>query len=163
MYEVTVSDKKGTTQTFRVPPEDYDSVFRGRYNASPEIAAVRPYMTQMVRTGGLTTALDGQKTNIGNAYLGRLDFSNVEYYGISGNIIKSKNNGLYSIRVNLTDPITKKTIVEDFSYPSKSWIDEGKIYAALNGLTDARIFQMIYGRTPTTKELNAIKQGSQNP
>lgn len=163
MYEVTVSDKKGTTQTFRVPPEDYDSVFRGKYNASPEIAAVRPYMTQMVRTGGSTTALDGQKTNIGNAYLGRLDFSNVEYYGISGNIIKSKNNGLYSIRVNLTDPITKKTIVEDFSYPSKSWIDEGKIYAALNGLTDARIFQMIYGRTPTTKELNAIKQGSQNP
>lgn len=163
MYEVTVADKKGTTQTFRVPPEDYDSVFRGKYNAAPEIAAVRPYMTQMVRTGGLTTALDGQKTNIGNAYLGRLDFSNVEYYGISGNIIKSKNNGLYSIRVNLTDPITKQTIVEDFSYPSRSWIDEGKIYEALNGLTDARIFQMIYGRNPTTKELNAIKQGSQNP
>lgn len=163
MYEVTVSDKKGTTQTFRVPPEDYNSVFRGRYNAAPEIAAVRPYMTQMVRTGGLTTALDGQKTNIGNAYLGRLDFPSVDYYGISGNIIKSQNTGLYSVRVNLTDPITKKTIVEDFSYPSKSWIDEGKIYAALNGLTDARIFQMIYGRTPTTKELNAIKQGSQNP
>lgn len=163
MYEVTASDKKGTTQTFRVPAEDYDSVFRGKYNASPEIAAVRPYMTQMVRTGGMTTALDGQKTNIGNAYLGRLDFSNVDYYGVSGNIIKSKNNGLYSIRVNLTDPITKKTIVEDFSYPSKSWIDEGKIYAALNGLTDARIFQMIYRRTPTTKELDAIKQGSQNP
>lgn len=166
MYEVTAVDKKGNTQTFRVPPEDYDSVFRGKYNAAPEIAAVRPYMTQMVRVGGkegTTTALDGKKTNIGNAYLGRLDFSNVEYYGVSGNIIKSKNNGLYSIRVNLTDPITKKTIVEDFSYPSKSWIDEGKIYAALNGLTDARIFQMIYGRTPTTKELNAIKQGSQNP
>ena len=163
MYEVTVSDKKGTTQTFRVPPEDYDSVFRGKYNASPEIQAVRPYMTQMVRTGGSTTALDGEKTNIGNSYLGRMDFSNVNYYGISGNIIKSQNSGLYSIRVNLTDPITKKTIVEDFSYPSKSWIDEGKIYAALNGLTDARIFQMIYGRTPTTKELNAIKQGSQNP
>jgi hypothetical protein len=163
MYEVTVADKKGTTQTFRVPPEDYNSVFRGKYNAAPEIQAVRPYMTQMVRVGGYTTALDGQKTNIGNAYLGRIDFSNVEYYGISGNIIKSKNNGLYSIRVNLTDPITKQTIVEDFSYPSKSWIDEGKIYAAINGLTDAKIFQMIYGRTPTTKELNAIKQGSQNP
>jgi hypothetical protein len=163
MYEVTAANKKGDTQTFRVPAEDYDSVFRGKYNASPEIAAVRPYMTQMVRVGGYTTALDGQKTNIGNAYLGRIDFSNVDYYGISGNIIKSKNNGLYSIRVNLTDPITKKTIVEDFSYPSKSWIDEGKIYAALNGLTDAKIFQMIYGRTPTTKELNAIKQGSQNP
>lgn len=163
MYEVTAAGKDGVPQTFRVPAEDYDSVFRGKYNAAPEIQAVRPYMTQMVRVGGYTTALDGQKTNIGNAYLGRMDFPSVDYYGISGNIIKSKNNGLYSIRVNLTDPITKKTIVEDFSYPSKSWIDEGKIYAALNGLTDAKIFQMIYGRTPTTKELNAIKQGSQNP
>jgi hypothetical protein len=163
MYEVTASDKEGNTQTFRVPSEDYDSVFRGRYNASPEIAAVRPYLTQMVRTGGYTTAMDGKKTNIGNAYLGRLDFSNVDYYGVSGNIIKSPNTGLYSIRVNLTDPITKKTIVEDFSYPSKSWIDEGKIHAALTGLTDARIFEMIYGRTPTTKELNAIQKGSQNP
>jgi hypothetical protein len=163
MYEITASDKKGTTQRFRIPPEDYDSVFRGKYNASSEIQAVRPYMTQMVRTGANTTALDGQKTNMANAYLGRLDFSNVDYYGISGNIIKSENNGLYSVRVNLTDPITKQTIVEDFSYPSKSWIDESKIYEALNGLTDARIFQMIYGRNPTTKELNAIKQGSQNP
>lgn len=163
MYEVTAAGKDGVPQTFRVPAEDYDSVFRGKYNAAPEIQAVRPYMTQMVRVGGYTTALDGQKTNIGNAYLGRIDFPSVDYYGISGNIIKSKNSGLYSIRVNLTDPITKKTIVEDFSYPSKSWIDEGKIYAALNGLTDAKIFQMIYGRTPTTKELNAIKQGSQNP
>ena len=163
MYEITAADKKGNTQTFRIPPEDYGSVFKGRYDASSEIQAARPYITQMIRTGGYTTALDGQKTNMSNAYLGRLDFSNVDYYGISGNIIKSQNNGLYSIRVNLTDPITKQTIVEDFSYPSRSWIDEGKIYEALNGLTDARIFQMIYGRNPTTKELNAIKQGSQNP
>lgn len=163
MYEITAAGKDGVPQTFRVPAEDYNSVFRGKYNAAPEIQAVRPYMTQMVRVGGYTTALDGQKTNIGNSYLGTLDFPSVDYYGVSGNIIKSKNNGLYSIRVNLTDPITKQTIVEDFSYPSKSWIDEGKIHDALNGLTDARIFQMIYGRTPTTKELNAIKQGSQNP
>ena len=163
MYEITAAGKDGVPQTFRIPADDYNSVFRGKYNAAPQIQAVRPYITQMIRTGGLTTALDGQKTNLGNAYLGHLDFSNVNYYGVSGNIIKSKNTGLYSIRVNLTDPITKKTIVEDYSYPSKSWIDEGKIYEALNGLTDARIFQMIYGRTATTKELNAIKQGSQNP
>ena len=163
MYEITAAGKDGVSQTFRIPADDYNSVFRGKYNAAPQIQAVRPYITQMIRTGGLTTALDGQKTNLGNAYLGHLDFSNVNYYGVSGNIIKSKNTGLYSIRVNLTDPITKKTIVEDYSYPSKSWIDEGKIYEALNGLTDARIFQMIYGRTATTKELNAIKQGSQNP
>jgi hypothetical protein len=163
MYEITAAGKDGVSQTFRVPPEDYDSVFRGRYNASPEIVAVRPYLTQMKRTKANTTAIDGKKTNIGNAYLGRLDFSNVNYYGISGNIIKSKNTGLYSIRVNLTDPITKKLIGQDLSYPIKGWIPEVSINDAIRGLDDATIFKMIYGRTPTTKELNAIKQGSQNP
>ena len=163
MYEITAADKKGNTQTFRVPPEDYDSVFRGKYNASPEIAAVRPYMTQMIRTGGMTTALDGQKTNMANSYLGRIDFPSVNYYGISGNIIKSPNTGLYSVRVNLIDPITNKLIQDDISYPLKGWIPEVAIHDALTGLNDATIFRMIYGRTPTTKELDAIKKGSQNP
>ena len=163
MYEVTAAGKDGVPQTFRVPAEDYDSVFRGKYNASPDIQAVRPYMTQMVRTGALTTAIDGQKTNIGNSYLGRIDFPSVDYYGISGNIIKSKTSGLYSVRVNLTDPITKKIIQEDISYPLKGWIPEIAIHDALTGLNDATIFKMIYGRTPTTKELDAIKKGSQNP
>lgn len=163
MYEVTAAGKDGVPQTFRVPAEDYDSVFRGKYNAAPEIQAVRPYMTQMIRTGGYTTAIDGQKTNMANSYLGRIDFPSVNYYGISGNIIKSKTSGLYSVRVNLIDPITNKLIQNDISYPLKGWIPEIAIHDALTGLNDATIFKMIYGRTPTTKELNAIKQGSQNP
>lgn len=163
MYEVTAAKKDGTTQTFRVPPEAYRSIFKDKFEASPEIQAVRPILSQMIRTGEPTTALDGKRTNINNAYLGKLDFSNVDAYGVSANVIKSENNGLYSIRLNLTDPITKKIIVQDFSYPSKGWIDEGKIQAAISGLDDSKIFQMIYNRAPTSKELQKLKQASQNP
>lgn len=163
MYEVTAADKDGKTQTFRVPPEAYRSVFGNRFEADPAIQAVRPILNQIIRTGGETTALDGGVTNFGNAYLGNLDFPNRQYYGVSGNTVFDKASGLYSIRLNLTDPITKQGIIENLAYPSSGLIEENKIAPALQGLTDSKIFQMIYNRTPTTQELEKLKQASQNP
>lgn len=163
MYEVTAADKDGKTQTFRVPPEAYRSVFGNKFEADPNVLAARPILNQIIRTGQGTTALDGQVTNYANSYLGNLDFPNRQYYGVSGNVVQDPSSGLYSLRINLTDPITKKLVIQNLAYPSGGLIEKNKIAPALQGLTDSKIFQMIYNRNPTEKELEKIKQASQNP
>jgi hypothetical protein len=163
MYEISATGKEGETVRFRVPTEAYRSVFGDRFDADPAVQAARPILAQMQRTGGYTTAYDGKVTTVGNSHLNTTDFPNTKYYGISGNVIKSKTSGMYSIRINVVDPITNKVIAPNLGYPSRGLIEENKIVPALQNLTDANVFEMIYGRTPTAKELNLIKQASQKP
>ena len=163
MYEISATGKAGETVRFRVPPEAYRSIFGDRFDADPAVQAARPILGQMQRTGGYTTAYDGKVTTIGNSHLNTTDFPNTKYYGISGNVVKSKTSGMYSIRINVVDPITNKVITTNLGYPSGGLIEENKIVPALQNLTDANVFEMIYSRTPTAKELNLIKQASQKP
>ena len=163
MYEVSATGKEGETVRFRVPPEAYRSVFGNRFDADPAVQAARPFMSQMIRTGGNTTAYDGNVTTPGNSYLDNTNFPNTKYYGISGNIVKSGDSGMFSVRINVMDPLSKKIITTNLGYPSGGLIMENKIVPALQNLTDTNVFEMIYGRTPTAKELNIIKQASQKP
>lgn len=163
MYEVTASDKDGNTQSFRVPPEAYRTIFKDRYEATPSVQGARPIINQIIRTGAGTTALDGGITTPANSYLGNLEFKNVKYYGASGNVVQDAQTGLYSIRLNLIDPLTKQTVVQNLAYPSNGLIEENKILPAFEQLTDSKVFQMIYNRIPTEKELDLIKKASQNP
>lgn len=163
MYEISATGKEGETVRFRVPPEAYRSVFGDRFDADPAVQAARPILGQMQRTGGYTTAYDGKVTTVGNSHLNTTDFPNTKYYGISGNVVKSKTSGMYSVRINVVDPITNKVITTNLGYPSGGLIEENKIVPALQNLTDTNVFEMIYGRTPTAKELNLIKQASQKP
>ena len=163
MYEISATGKEGETVRFRVPPEAYRSIFGDRFDADPAVQAARPILGQMQRTGGYTTAYDGKVTTVGNSHLNTTDFPNTKYYGISGNVVKSKTSGMYSIRINVVDPITNKVITTNLGYPSGGLIEENKIVPALQNLTDTNVFEMIYNRTPTAKELNLIKQASQKP
>ena len=163
MYEISATGKEGETVRFRVPPEAYRSIFGDRFDADPAVQAARPILGQMQRTGGYTTAYDGKVTTVGNSHLNTTDFPNTKYYGISGNVVKSKTSGMYSIRINVVDPITNKVITTNLGYPSGGLIEENKIVPALQNLTDTNVFEMIYSRTPTAKELNLIKQASQKP
>jgi hypothetical protein len=164
MYEISATGKEGATVRFRVPPEAYRSVFGNRFDADPAVQAARPYIAQMKRTGGTTTAYDGKVTTPGNSYLNNTDFPNTKYYGISGNVVESSTSpGMYSVRINVVDPITNKIVTTNLGYPSGGLIEENKIVPALQNLTDVEVFEMIYNRTPTAKELNLIKQASQKP
>jgi hypothetical protein len=157
-YEVTVANDAGTTQKFRLSAEQYREVFKGRYDPDPAIEAIRPYEAQQIRVGGGTTALDGKRTNVGNAFLGNaLDFINVRNYSVSGNIVTDQL-GMSSIRLNISDPITGKVIVEDLAYPRGGLIEKNKIAPAIQGLTDQAIFEMLYNRPPTAAELKQLQQ-----
>lgn len=156
MYEVNATNSKGESVKFRVTPEQKDRIFGNRFDASPEVLAARPYINQMFRAGGNTTAVDGKRTNLANSFLTRVDFPNVKNYGVSGNIIKT--GGKYSVRLNMIDPKTKKVIVTDLPYPSSGLIDEGKIVPALQNLSDAAIFEMINNRVPSVKDLERLKE-----
>lgn len=161
IYQLTASDKNGKTVTFRIPPEAYQSVFKGRFDADPAIEAARPYTNQMTRMNSDTTSLDGKITTPANSFLGRIDFPSVQLFGISGNVIES--DGLYSVRVNITNPLTKEIVAINSPYPLGGMIDKNKIAPALQNLSDIEIFEMVYGRTPTARDLKLLKEASKNP
>lgn len=157
MYKVTAADKDGNMQTFRVPVEAYRSVFGNRFEPDPQIAAIRPLQSQQIRAGGGTTAIDGKQTNINNAYMGKaVDFLNVKHYGVSGNLVTGQD-GLSSIRLNITDPNTNKVLIQDLAYPDFN-IPANQVNNAVLGLTDERIFELLYNRKPSAAELKTLRQ-----
>jgi hypothetical protein len=156
-YQVTAAGKDGVPQTFRVPAEAYRSVFQGRFEADPQIAAIRPLQSQQIRAGGGTTAIDGGKTNINNAYMGKAtDFTNVRHYGVSGNLVTSQD-GMSSIRLNITDPNTNEVLIQDLAYPNFN-IPANQVNKAVLGLTDEIIFELLYNRKPSAAELKTLRQ-----
>jgi hypothetical protein len=157
-YKITAADKDGNPVQFNMTPEQYRSVTKGKFDADPEILAIRDLEAQQIRAGGGTTSLDGKKTNVSNAYLGNgLDFINVNHYGVSANLV-TRQNGLSSIRLNITDPITGEILQEDLGYPKGGLIAKNKVNAAIKGLTDEIVFEILYNRKPTAAELKKIKQ-----
>lgn len=157
-YKITAADKNGGTVQFNMTPEQYRSVTKGRFDADPEILAIRDLEAQQIRVGGGTTSLDGKKTNVSNAYLGNgLDFINVNHYGVSANLV-TRQNGLSSIRLNIKDPITGEILQEDLGYPKGGLIAKNKVNTAIKSLTDEMVFEILYNRKPTAAELKKIKQ-----
>ena len=158
-YKITAANKDGgTTVQFNMTPEQYRSVTKGRFDADPEILAIRDLEVQQIRAGGGTTALDGKKTNVSNAFIGNgLDFINVNYYGVSANLV-TRQNGLSSLRLNITDPVTNEILQEDLGYPKGGLIAKNKVNTAIKSLTDEMVFEILYNRKPTAAELKKIKQ-----
>lgn len=168
-YKITAANKDGdTTVQFNMTPEQYRSVTKGRFDADPEILAIRNLETQQIRVGNgttdkdreraKTTSLDGKKTNVSNAYMGNgLDFVNVNHYSVSGNLVTDQDE-MSSIRLNVTDPITGEILQEDLGYPKGFLLEKNKVNAAIKGLTDEIIFEILYDRKPTAAELKKIKQ-----
>ncbi len=165
---ITVISTDNKTNTFRMPIGDYQSVFRGQFDPSPEVKAFMPYKQQMVWTGKAdskyaTTALDNNfKTNTKNSYLRPTNFSNVKAYTVSGNVVEgNKGSGNYQLRLNVYDPVTKKTIVEDYPFPIGTFMDESKIVPTMERLNDNTIFQLLHGKTASPAELKKLKEASE--
>jgi hypothetical protein len=168
-YKITAANKDGdATVQFNMTPEQYRSVTKGKFDADPEILAIRDLETQQIRVGNgttdedrkraKTTSLDGKKTNVSNAYMGNgLNFVNVNHYSVSANLV-TEQTGLSSIRLNVTDPITGEILQEDLGYPKGFLLEKNKVNAAIKGLTDEIIFEILYDRKPTAAELKKIKQ-----
>jgi len=157
-YKITAADKDGKNVTFNMSPEQYRSVTKGRFDADPNILAIRDLESQQIRVGGGTTALDGGKTNIGNAYMGNsLNFINVRHYSVSGNLV-TLEDGTSSIRLNVSDPQTGEVIQENLGYPKGGLIQKNMVNDAQKGLTDQVIFEMLYNRKPTAAELKKLQQ-----
>lgn len=161
MYEVTTTGKDGTSMSFKITPEQKVSYFGSTaFESAPEIKAIQPYLAQLYKTGGVSTATAPGPTTPNNSYLASIDFPSVDIYGVKGNLIQS--GGLYQIKITVFDPI-KKEWVNDISYPRGGLMQKEKIAAAMSNLNDSAIFELLYDRPPTAAELKAIKEASNIP
>ncbi len=95
-------------------------------------------------TGSFTDA-GGDNTTVDNAYLkGRVDFPNVQYYGISGNLVsdgKPTEDGLFKLQLNIYDPVSQKQVEEGFLVPAA--MDKASVVPSLQQLTDEVIWQFL--------------------
>jgi hypothetical protein len=161
MYEVTTTGKDGTSMSFKITPEQKVSYFGSTtFESAPEIKAIQPYLAQLYKTGGVSTATAPGPTTPNNSYLASIDFPSVDIYGVKGNLIQS--GGLYQVKLTVFDPI-KKEWVNDVSYPRGGLMQKEKIAAAMSNLNDSAIFELLYDRPPTAAELKAIKEASNIP
>jgi len=161
IFEVSVSGKDGKSMTFKISPETKNKYFGSdRFESAPEIKAIQPYLSQLSRNGGTTTATAPGPTTPNNSYLSSIDFPSVDIYGVKGNIIQS--GGLYNIKLAVFDPL-KKEWVNDVSYPRGGLMQKERLAAAMSSLNDVAVFELLYDRPPTAAELKAIKQAANIP
>lgn len=167
MYEITARGSKGTTTTFRMTPEQKQSVFGDKFEASPEVRAFRPYQQIMRKFSSensnfWSTNPTGERTNATNGKLNSIDFPNVKLYGITANIESPDRGNTYSILLNIRDPRTGK-IHESVPYPGSGMMTEEQVAAAMIGLNDSYIYERLTGVNPTSSDLKLVEKASKNP
>lgn len=162
-YRVTALGEKGQSISFTLSPEQKAASMGGLFDKSPAAAAAAPYMEQLARTGGRTTAIDGSNTNNEyNSFLGSIDFPNVKYYGMKANIVP--RGGGFGYRFTIFDPV-KKTWIRDIPYPAADAppMSEEDITRQRLGFTDSSVHELLTNSPATAKTLQIIKNASKIP
>lgn len=167
-YSIYIADDDGNALTIPLTQQQYDEAFLGRYETDPNVGAFNEnYLTQMLATYAelketttpqgekvyykdpnkfYSTSKDGKyKTTVDNAFLsGPIDFPNVQYYGVSGNIVsdmKPTEDGLFKLQLNVYDPTQEKYVEEGFLVPAT--LDKSSVVPTLQQLTDEVIWQLL--------------------
>lgn len=161
MYEVTATGNKGNVVKFKMTPEQKRSVFGDQFDASPAVQMVRPYQEQIRKMGGYSTATSPGTSNHTNAFLNKIDFPEMDAYGVKANIVEP-TPGKYSIRLSIFDPITQEWN-DDIPFPRNELISEDKIAGALMGMNDAVAFELLYDKPATANDLNKVKKATKKP
>jgi hypothetical protein len=165
MYKISVLGNKGRTTEFMMTPEQKQSVFGISFN-SPADQAASPYIDQLNKTGGFTTAIDGSgRTTYNNAFLGSVDFPNVQSFGTKANLIQPdpiNSPGMFQIRYTIFDPLTRQWSPE-ISFPRNGLIERSQIIPAMQQATDAGLFELLYDRPATAGDLQKIQKASKKP
>ena len=165
MYKVSVLGNKGVSTEFMMTPEQKNGTFGVSFN-SPASQAASPYIDQLNKTGGFTTATDGSgRTTPENAWLGPIDFPNVQSFGTKANLIQPdpiNSPGMYQIRYTLFNPLTRQWSPE-ISFPRNGLMEREQIVPAMQQTSDAVIFELLYDRPATATDLQKIQKASKKP
>lgn len=162
IYELTASGESGSVK-LKITPEEKNAVFGSMFNASPEVQAAKPYIDQMMKMGGYTTALTPGPSTPENSYLSKIDFPSVNIYGVKANIVTlSPNSGRYSIKLSIYDPV-KKIWHNDIDYPKGGMIPENGIAPALKQLNDSYIYEILNETPATDRDLKRVEIESKKP
>lgn len=161
-YKVTAIGPKGATVSFRLNTEQkllgFGTQFDDVYSQQ-----LRPYLDQMTKTGGMTTAKDGSaKTTVSNAFLGNLDFRNVQNYGIKANIINLGGDN-YTLAIKPYDPTTRSWAPDEIYYPSVGSMSKQGLTIALQNMTDSELFRLINERPATADDLQRLQKATKKP
>ncbi len=187
-YIINVTNSKGASMSIPINREIYDSVFQDRFEPSPAVSSFnKMYLPKMLSTPSslyetedekgnvfykktptsyYSTSLDGEyNTTQDNSYLsGPSDFANVQYYRVSGNIVsdvKPTDSNSFKIQLNVYDPVTRKTVLENFLLPAR--IDKASLVPTLQQLTDEVLWQLINNteKDIPTSEMKKLQEASQ--
>jgi len=162
MYEMNVSGAAGNVK-FKITPEEKNSIFGSMFNSSPEVQAAKPYIDQMMKMGGYSTALTPGESTPENSYLSKIDFPSVNIYGVKANIVTLQpGSGRYSIKLSVYDPV-KKIWHNDIDYPKGGMIAENAIAPALKQLNDAYIYEILNETPATENDLKRVEIESKKP
>lgn len=165
-YNIIVGTSKGSL-TIPIGRDQYNEAFGDRFEASPSIAAFNDrYLPKMLSTptdlemvqdtegreifqkqpnSFYTTAKDGEyETTLFNSFLhGPVDFPNVSYYGISGNIISDgdpKESNQFKLKINIFDPVNN-TLIKNQLFPAI--FTKADLIPTLENFTDEAIWQLL--------------------
>jgi len=167
-YKITVMGDKGKETSFNITPEQKESVFKGKFEKTPEMQAATPYLNQInyMKKGkgpGKSTAWDGSPvTTVANAYMNQTSFPALSAYGIAANVVTMDGGQSYYINAKVYNPETKKW-TENISFPKGQTVPANTLSTVINGLTDETLYQYIYNKPATVNDITRVKNAAQKP
>ena len=175
--------KSPNSVTLKLSPVQYQEIFGGRFDKPAPIAAFEErYLPTMLDTrmelkknpnspsgysrdaqSYWSTSTDMKyETSIANAGLaGPTDFPNVQYYGVSGNIISDSNPKSaqrFKLSLNIFDPVSGE-LYQGLLFPTE--IARDKIVPTIMQLTDEYIHQLLYGKSMSQEDMRNLINASQ--
>lgn len=166
-YNIIITKTKGGSLTIPIGRDQYNEAFGGRFEASPSVLSFNErYLPKMLSTpteleavqdgqgnevfqkqpnSFYTTAKDGEyETTLFNSFLhGPVDFPNVNYYGISGNIVSDgnpKESNQFKLKINIFDPVNN-TLIQNQLFPAI--FNKADLVPTLENFTDEAIWQLL--------------------
>ena len=166
-YNIIIGKSSGGSLTIPIGRDQYNEAFGDRFEASPSVLSFNErYLPKMLSTPTdlevledaegkeifqkkpntfYTTAKDGQyETTLFNSFLhGPVDFPNVNYYGISGNIISDgnpKDSNQFKLKINIFDPVNN-TLIKNQLFPAI--FTKADLIPTLENFTDEAIWQLL--------------------
>ena len=157
----------GTSTSFRISESQKQSMFPGQYQADPKIQFALPFIDQVRKMGGVSTSFSNKfRSSHNDAFLKKVNFPNVNIYGITGDLTTLDDgdplSNKYNLKINVFNPATGAWI-EDIDALDGAMPVEN-IQQALSTLTDVEIYRILNdGKTPSRAELSKLKENSKRP
>jgi hypothetical protein len=156
-YWVRINNGENKYQDVPISKEDKEAIFGNRFQ-SADNPQYSPIDNKIRATNNGSTNFSGTADPVKafpTAFFTRNDFGGVKNFSVKGDVVTQ--SGRQALVLYVYEP-KSKTYNRIVYAPPTGLMDKNQVTAAVNGITDAVIYQKLYNKAPTPEDMKEIEE-----